>query len=292
MSFSYTVRESVSGFRRTRLSSTLSIVTICIALLLMGLFAVITIHAERFLEDLRNRVELEAFLVEPAATVAIDSIGQVITAFEGVDSVMYVSKATAAEIFKREFGEDILTVLDFNPLPPSLKIYLKDGYKTSRQVQIMETRLRTMPEIESVIYHKAMLEVIDKRAGNIHNVTLAVGVFISLSAIVLVSNTIRLAIYAKRKLIRTMELVGATRMFIRLPFLLEGILQGIIGGVLAVGLLYGILGYLLRLVSPELAAFVHMEPAFYVAVLAAGALLGFTGSVISVLRFIGSGNGH
>ncbi len=292
MSFSYTVRESVSGFRRTRLSSTLSIVTICIALLLMGLFAVITIHAERFLEDLRNRVELEAFLVEPAATVAIDSIGQVITAFEGVDSVMYVSKATAAEIFKREFGEDILTVLDFNPLPPSLKIYLKDGYKTSRQVQIMETRLRTMPEIESVIYHKAMLEVIDKRAGNIHNVTLALGVFISLSAIVLVSNTIRLAIYAKRKLIRTMELVGATRMFIRLPFLLEGILQGIIGGVLAVGLLYGILGYLLRLVSPELAAFVHMEPAFYVAVLAAGALLGFTGSVISVLRFIGSGNGH
>ena len=292
MSFSYTVRESVSGFRRTRLSSTLSIVTICIALLLMGLFAVITIHAERFLEDLRNRVELEAFLVEPAATVAIDSIGQVITAFEGVDSVMYVSKATAAEIFKREFGEDILTVLDFNPLPPSLKIYLKDGYKTSRQVQIMETRLRTMPEIESVIYHKAMLEVIDKRAGNIHNVTLAVGVFISLSAIVLVSNTIRLAIYAKRKLIRTMELVGATRMFIRLPFLLEGILQVIIGGVLAVGLLYGILGYLLRLVSPELAAFVHMEPAFYVAVLAAGALLGFTGSVISVLRCIGSGNGH
>jgi cell division transport system permease protein len=292
MSFSYTVRESVSGFRRTRLSSTLSIVTICIALLLMGLFAVITIHAERFLEDLRNRVELEAFLVEPAATVTIDSVGQVITAFEGVDSVVHVSKANAAEIFKREFGEDILTVLDFNPLPPSMKIFLKDGYKTSRQVQLIEARLRTMPEIESVIYHKAMLEVIDERAGNIHHVTLALGVFISLSAIVLVSNTIRLAIYAKRKLIRTMELVGATRMFIRLPFLLEGILQGIIGGGLAVGLLYGILGYLLRLVSPELAAFVHMEPAFYVAVLAAGALLGLTGSMISVLRFIGSGNGH
>ena len=196
MSFSYTVRESVSGFRRTRLSSTLSIVTICIALLLMGLFAVITIHAERFLEDLRNRVELEAFLVEPAATVTIDSVGQVITAFEGVDSVVHVSKANAAEIFKREFGEDILTVLDFNPLPPSMKIFLKDGYKTSRQVQLIEARLRTMPEIESVIYHKAMLEVIDERAGNIHHVTLALGVFISLSAIVLVSNTIRLAIYA------------------------------------------------------------------------------------------------
>jgi cell division transport system permease protein len=292
MSMSYTIRESFSGFKRTRLSSALSIVTICVALLLMGLFAVITIHAERFLNDLRNRVEIEAFLNEPTTASTIDSLGQVIAALEGVDSVIYVSKADAAEIFKREFGEDILTVLDFNPLPPSLKIYLKDGYKTSRQVQRLESRLHDMAAIESVVYRKAMLEIIDQRAGTVHNLTLGLGVLISLSAIILVSNTIRLAIYAKRKLIRTMELVGATRMFIRLPFLLEGIIQGIIGGVLAVGILYAILAHLLRFVSPELADFVHMDPWYYVAVLAAGALLGLTGSTISVLRFIGSGHGQ
>jgi cell division transport system permease protein len=274
MSLSYTIRESLSGFRRTKISSTLSIVTICVALLLLGLFAVITIHAERFLEQLRNRVELEAFLYEPITAVAIDSLGQVVASLPEVDSVQYVSKADAAEIFRKEFGEDIRTVLDFNPLPPSFKVYLKDGYKTSARIEVVASRLRSMREIENVEYRKAMLEVIDQRAGIVHTITLGLGILVGLSAIILVSNTIRLAIYAKRKLIRTMELVGATRSFIRLPFLLEGILQGILGGMLAAGILYVIIAFVLGLLSADLAAFVRMEPVFYGGIVAAGGILG------------------
>lgn len=290
MSMSYTLRESLSGFRRTKISSTLSIMTVCIALLLLGLFAVVTIHAERFLEQLRNRVELEAFLSEPITAVAIDSLGQALASLPEIDSVTYVSKADAAEIFRKEFGEDIRTVLDFNPLPPSFKIYLKEGYKTSTRLEVVASRLRSMREVENVEYRKAMLEVIDQRAGIVHTVTLGLGVLVGLSAIILVSNTIRLAIYAKRKLIRTMELVGATRSFIRLPFLLEGILQGILGGMLAAGILYVIIAFALKLLSADLAAFVRMEPAFYAAIIGAGGTLGFIGSIISVTRFIRPGN--
>ena len=89
--------------------------------------------------------------------------------------------------------------------------------------------------VESVKYRKEFLEIIDERARIVHNISLGLGVLVGLSAIVLVSNTIRLAISAKRQIIRTMELVGATRMFIRMPFLLEGIMQGLLGGVLAPG---------------------------------------------------------
>jgi cell division transport system permease protein len=291
MSLSYTIRESFSGFRRTKISSTLSVMTVSVALLLLGLFAIVTIHAERFLEQLRSRVELEAFLFEPVTGIIVDSLGQVVASFPEVDSVVYVSKAQAAEIFKREFGEDILSVLDFNPLPPSLKVYLKDGFKTSGHVESFAARLRSLREIENVVYRKAILEVIDQRAATAHNITLALGVLVGLSAIILVSNTIRLAIYAKRKMIRTMELVGATRTFIRLPFLLEGIWQGLLGGGIAAGILYLIITYGLKLLSPELAEYVRMEPVFYGLVIAAGGLLGFIGSLISVVRFISPGNG-
>jgi len=290
MSLSYTIRESFSGFRRTKISSTLSVMTLSVALLLLGVFAVVTRHAERFLEQLRSRVELEAFLFEPVTSITVDSLGQVVASFPEVDSVVYVSKSQAAEIFKREFGEDIMSVLDFNPLPPSLKVYLKDGFKTSARVESFAARLRSISQIEDVQYRKAILEIIDQRAATAHNITLALGVLVGLSAIILVSNTIRLAIYAKRTLIRTMELVGATRTFIRLPFLLEGVWQGLLGGGIAAGILYAIIAYALKLLSSELAEYVRMEPVFYGLVIAAGGLLGFIGSLISVARFIRPGN--
>jgi cell division transport system permease protein len=286
MSLSYTLRESVSGFRRTKLSSLLSIITIAISLLLLGVFAVLTIHATRFLDEVRARVELEVFLEEPITRHTIDSLRTVITEFDGVGALTYVSKAEAAAIFKKEFGEDILSVLDFNPLPPSFKVGLAEGYRTATHAERLERRLSTLTGVESVKYRKEFLEIIDERARIVHNVSLGLGVLVGLSAIVLVSNTIRMAISAKRQIIRTMELVGATRTFIRMPFLLEGIMQGLLGGVMAAGILYVLLAYAVRVISPDLPGLLRIEPVYYVSVVIAGGVLGWIGSSISVLRFI------
>lgn len=286
MSLSYTLRESVSGFKRTKLSSVISIMTVSISLLLLGIFAVITINASRFITSLRNKVELEAFLQEPITDEETAGLLRSVEAIPGIATVTYISKDQAAKIFREEFGEDISSVLDFNPLPPSFKITLRDGFKTGAGVRAISEQVSSMKGVESVTYRKALLELIDQRTAAVHNITLGLGVLISLSAILLVSNTIRLAIYAKRKLIRTMELVGATGTFIRLPFLLEGVVQGLLGGVVAAGILYAVLEHSVRLFSTEFAAFVHMEPTFYLIVVAAGILLGFVGSIISVIRFI------
>jgi cell division transport system permease protein len=290
MSLSYTIRESFSGFRRTKISSTISVMTLSAALFLLGLFAVVSLGTERFLQQLRSRVELEAFLCEPIESTTVDSLGQAIASLPEVDSVAYVSKAQAAEIFKKEVGEDVLSVLDFNPLPPSFKVYVKEGFKTSARMEHLAGRLRSMREIDKVEYRRAVLELIDERAATVHNVILALAVLVGLSAIILVSNTIRLAIYAKRKLIRTMELVGATRWFIRLPFLLEGVWQGLLGGGIAAGILYVLIAHGLKLLTAELAEFVRMDPLFYLLVVIAGGVLGLFGSTISVLRFIRTGD--
>jgi cell division transport system permease protein len=286
MSLSYTLTESISGFTRAKFSTVISIVTIAISLLLLGVFAVLTINASRLIDALRNKVEMEAFLQEPLTHAEIDHLANTIVSLEGVETVTYVSKEDAAKIFKEEFGEDIRSVLDFNPLPPSFKINLRDGYKTSIRAQAIYDKLAAIRGVESVIYRKSLLELIDQRTKTAHNLTLGLGLLISLSAIFLVSNTIRLAIYAKRRLLRTMELVGATRGFIRLPFLLEGIIQGFVGGILALCILYFLLEYLVRFLSSEFPEFTHMDPVFYAAVLAAGVFLGLVGSVISVVRFM------
>ena len=286
MSLRYTLRESLSGFTRAKLSAFVSITTISISLLLLGVFTIVTVNASRFIDVLRTRVELEAFIQEPITSDQVAALQKQVTAINGVEKVVYVSKDEAANIFKQEFGEDIKNVLDFNPLPPSFKISLKEGYRTSAAAQTVSEKLASTKGIENVIYRKALLELIDERTATVHNLTLGLGLFVSLSAILLVSNTIRLAIYAKKQLLRTMELVGATAAFVRLPFLLEGLMQGCLGGIIASGLLYLLLEHAAPLLSSELSEFIRMDPGFYLLVLCAGVVLGLIGSLISVVRFI------
>ena len=286
MSIRYAVRESISGFTRAKLSTFVSITTISISLLLLGVFLVVTVNTSRFIDMLRTKVEMEAFIQEPVTTEQIVALQKRVAAIDGVERVVYVSKEQAAKIFQQEFGEDINKVLEFNPLPPSFKISLREGYRNTAGAQTVNDRLTATQGIESVIYRKGLLDLIDQRTATIHNVTLGLGLIVSLSAIFLVSNTIRLAIHAKQRLLRTMELVGATAGFIRFPFLLEGILQGFIGGLLSAGLMYVLLEYVSRMLSMEFAEFIHMDPVFYLLVLGTGVFLGLLGSMISVVRFI------
>lgn len=286
MSFSYTVTESISGFRRTKLSTFISIITISISLMLLGVFAVITINASRFIDSLRNKVEMEAFLQEPMSRDETTEVIRTVSAIPGVDNIIYVSKDEAAAVFKEQFGEDLNNVLEFNPLPPSLKIFLEHEYRNAARANQLYEQLKSTKGIESVLYRKALLEFIDQKTETVHNITLGLGLLISLSAIFLVSNTIRLAIYAKRRILRTMELVGATSGFIKLPFLLEGIIQGLLGGIVAACILYILMEYTLQLILVDVARYLHMDMAFYLAVICTGIVLGLVGSVISVARFI------
>jgi cell division transport system permease protein len=288
MSLSYTLRESLSGFRRARVSTGFAVLTLWIALVLLGLFAIVSVNTQRVVQSLRNRVEMEAFLREPVTGEELRRIERSILSVPGVDSIQYVSKEEAARVFEREFGDNVYRVLNFNPLPPSIKISLKNDYKTSERARALDSRFAGIAGIDTVVYRRRLLEIIDARMNVVNSVTLGLGMFIMLSAVLLVANTIRLAIYAKRHIIRTMELVGATAMFIRWPFLIEGMIQGLLGGGLAAVLLYLAVERLTRLLSEELAAFVHMPSWFYVAVVAGGLVLGLFGSIVSVSRFLRS----
>ncbi|MBI1806472.1 MAG: ABC transporter permease [Ignavibacteria bacterium] len=287
MSTLYVVKEGLSGFRRAKLAAIGSIITITISLLLLGLFYVISTNTSRIVDEIREKVEMEAFLEEPLSKARINQIQQQLLTVEGVDRVQFVSKDEAARIFKEEFGEDINRVLDFNPLPPSFKIFLRTEYRTTHKASNVQSAIMAIKDVEKVVYRKDMLEFIEKQTSVLYLAGLALGILLGISAIYLVSNTIRLTIYAKRKSVQTMKLVGASRWFVRAPFLIEGILQGLTGGIIASGIIYYVIAFATGLISTELAEFIRIDNFFYVAVVGVGVILGLFGSSISVRKFIG-----
>ncbi len=287
MQIGYILKEGFSGFKRAKLSMLAAIFTICISLLLLGFFSVLLINANQVVESLREKVEMEAFLSDQLTKEEQAKLKNKVADIQGVRDVRLISKEEAAEIFKQEFGEDISKVLDFNPLPASLKIFLKDGYKTAKGAESVYNSVKAAKGVEDIIYRKALLEMLDQRAMTLLWFSLGVGVFITISSIFLVANTIRLAIYAKRKIIQTMKLIGATRSFIRTPFLLEGLIQGFLGGVIAAGIVFLVFNYLERWVSVQLSDFVRVQPSYYAVIVGIGCMLGLLGSMISIRRFIG-----
>jgi len=289
MQLRYVLREGFSGFKRAKLSMFAAVFTICVSLLLLSFFAILFLNANNVVNSLREKVEMEAFLNDQLSSDKITEVKGLIEMLDGVREVHFVSKEEAAKIFQQEFGEDIYKILNFNPLPASLKIFLKEGYKTAKGAESIVQQVKSLKGVDDVIYRKQLLEMLDERAMLFLWITLGVGIFITLSSVILVANTIRLAIYAKRKIIQTMKLIGATRGFIRLPFLLEGFLQGVLGGLIAAGIVFVLFNYLEQWLTVSLSEFVQVQPYYYSIIVGIGCLLGLFGSMISVRRFISEG---
>lgn len=286
MAMFYTLKEGFSGFKRARLSSIISIFTMTISLLLLGLFAIIYNNTNQIIQSFRDKVEMEVFLSSDVDDSLSAELRNKFLEMPGIISAIYISKDEAARIFKKEFGEDINAVLDFNPLPASYKLCLAADYKNSDSAKIIHDALSKLDGVDDVIYRKALLEILDRRVKTFIGASAVIGITLLIAAIFLISNTIRLTIYAKRKMITTMKLVGATRGFIRMPFLIEGMLQGLVGGGLAAGLIYGIIFIAQRFVGNDLAEFFTVEMYFYAAMILLGIFLGLLGSGWSVKRFI------
>lgn len=286
MNLIYILKEGYSGFKRAKLAATASVITISISLLLLGLFLIVSLNTSRIVSLIEDKVEIEAFLQEPIKTNQINEIQKSILSVAGVDSIQFISKEEAARIFKQDFGEDIYSVLDFNPLPPSFKISLKDHYKKTELASRVVETIKSIEGVEEVAYRKELIDFLEKRTQLLNIVGLVVGIVFGISAIFLVANTIRLAIYSKRKIIQTMKLVGATKMFIRTPFLLEGFFQGLLGGIFSAIFLWILIYFTSQWLTAELAYFLKIDFSLYLLLAFLGILFGLIGSIISVRRFI------
>ncbi len=286
MRFRYAFKEAMSGFKRSRLSAFASIFVLFVSLLSMGTFVIVGYNVNRLIKMIKEKIEIEVFIKDGRTKEQIDSLKKIVKSFDEVEDVIYISKEEAAKIFEKEFGEDIFSVLDFNPLPASFKIKLKEGFRTSRGVESVVGKLRKIPDFEDVKYRRLLLRIIERRFQILSWAFLGGGILLSLISILLIVNTIRLSIYAKRKLIKIMQLVGATRGFIMLPFLIQGLLQGLIAGVLSAMIIYTILRVVIPQFPDDVVSSVNIPDLFFPALILLGLVLGFVGSWISARKYI------
>ncbi|MGH7582331.1 MAG: cell division protein FtsX [Gemmatimonadales bacterium] len=282
------VREALVSFRRTGTLSALSVTTIAFALFVTGLFGLVAVNLHQALQQVAERVQVVAFLRHDTPSQTLSAAMSDIAAFPEVLNVQYVSEDDALKRAQRELTEfqSVYRDLETNPLPPSLEVSLKEGFRDARHAADIADRLRGYDFVEDVRYGQDWVQRLDSLRNIAGLVGLAIGVAFALVSIVITGVTIRITVLQRAREISIMRLVGATDWFIRGPFLLEGAIKGLLGGILAVLLCAGVL-FAFRTQHMGLGVGLSFFGAGEVLLLIGfGVLLGFIGSLVSVGRHL------
>lgn len=236
MSVVYVLKEGFAGLGRAKLAAFTSMFSLFIAVLLIGVLFRIGYNAYEVAQVLRQQVEVEIFLdeIDQAATNQMQTM---LLEKPEIAGLAYISKDSASQVFQQEFGLGSETISRLDFLPASIRVTMADQLQVA-QIDSVVTEIRGYDGVDEVRFNLALLQTIEERTESLFATGIAIGLFILFVAMILVFNTIRLTIYAKRDLIKAMKLVGATNSFIRRPFVIEGMLQGIIAGGFASLLIY------------------------------------------------------
>lgn len=286
MKLGYLYKEAIRGFSNAKLSTFASVITITLSLILIAIYFLFTVNSNRIIKNIKDKVEIEVFLIEDIRTDELNTLKEKLKAIGGVKNIVYVSKDDAAKIFSEEFGSDMLDIYDYNPLPASFKINLYDEYKTIERINKIKSQITNIPQINDIQFPEKNLELIESKTSGFLFINLIIMIIITISSTFLVSNTIRLIISSRSKIIETFKLLGAKRSFIMIPFLIEGFIQGLVGSLLAISILY--LFFTLFVAKFENAD-LHIELlgtdiAMYIVLI--GVTLGIAGSYFSVLKYL------
>lgn len=274
-------REAVTASRRAPLLSVLSVVTIAFSLFAFGLFGLAAINIRQALEQVEERVEVRGFITQATEIESVAAAMKDIGEFPEVARVDYVSEERALDRARREMGE-FADVFEAGVLPASIEVHLRSGLRSPATVKSVADRIRTYAFIDDVRYGEEWVEKLH-RLRNIATVAgTSLGLAFAAVAIIIIGATIRMAVLARAKEISIMRLVGATDMFIRLPFLVDGLVKGILGGLLA--LLFTWVAH--RTVNEYFLRTVFFERQLIFLGIIGGALMGVLGSLVSVGRHL------
>jgi cell division transport system permease protein len=278
------VREALLAFKRAPLLSALSVTTIAFSLFVLGLFGLVVVNLQDALRGVEERVEVVAYVlpgtpIEGAAIALKD-----IEAFPEVQTATFVSEDDALARARAELVEfrDVLRELERNPLPSSIEVKLKPGFRDAAHVSDVAERLRGFGFVDDVRFGRDWVEKLDRLRQLAAAVGIVVGAAFAVVAIIIIGTTIRMAVLQRGREIAIMRLVGATDGFIRRPFLLQGAIKGLLGGLAAVALSFAAYALIDRYLI-QVAFFTREQAA---AIIGFGALIGFLGSASSVGRHL------
>ncbi|MEJ7691447.1 permease-like cell division protein FtsX [Daejeonella sp.] len=229
--------EASTSSRKTKTIYVSTVISIALVLLMTGLLGLILVHAKNLSNYVKENIVLNIIVNEGAKEVDITALQKQVDANNYVLKTQYVSKELAARNLTKDLGEDFVDFLGYNPLLSSIDVYMKADYANNASIRTFTSQLSKNPLVKEVIYQKSLIDMVNQNIRGIGLVILAFAGILLIIAVALINNTIRLAIYSQRFLIKSMQLVGATRGFIRKPFLAYGIFHGLLAGLIAIILL-------------------------------------------------------
>lgn len=240
--------------RRLRSSYFSVIMSIAFVLFLIGLLGLLVLNTKNISDYFKEQASITIFLNDDVDKTQVATFQKSLKEKDYTKSLLYISKEDAAEIVKKENGEDFMEFLGYNPLKNSIELFLKADFVTAERMKEVQTTLSKNSFVFEASYNKSLINLLTQ---NVKKISLWVLIFSALFAVIamlLINNSIRLSVYAKRFTIKTMQMVGATKRFIRKPFILSSIKLGFFGALVAlIGLAITI--YYLNMYFPELGLF-------------------------------------
>ena len=284
-----TMSEKSSNKRRMAGSYFMSLMSITLVLFLLGVFALLMMHAQKLSNHLKENIGFEIVMNSNAKEANILKLQQELDAMPAVKSTEYITKDEAIRRLSDDLGEDFLQWLgnEENPLLPSIDVRFNAAWANNDSIDRIQAQLLKNTNVKEIYYQKSLVELINQNIRRIGFGLIVASIILLLVAITLIRNTIRLSIYSKRFLVRSMQLVGATASYIRRPFIKSGISQGFFGALLAdiflTLLLYGIMQ---RLPELTLIQDYRIIICIFVGIIVLGILLGGLSTRIALRKYL------
>ena len=237
--FLYLISEGLKNVWRHKMTTFTAVFSLFLALYFVGLLATAGENTKSILQYLRSKYKIEVFFKQKIDLKVAKEVSDLILEIKGVRSSTVIDKNDAVRIFKDQFGEDILGILGYNPLPVSAVVNLKRNSEEVLDATPIVNKIKKMDGVEEVRYQGHLIKKIERTYARVMKIFPWVAlVFISV-AVLVIYNTVKLSIFSRKDLINSLKLIGATRLFIQMPFIFEGLIDGIIATIVSVPLIIG-----------------------------------------------------
>jgi cell division transport system permease protein len=264
-----------------------TIVGLTLVLYMLGLLGLVVLHAKKLSDYVKENIGFTIYLNDEVNDADVLQLQKTLDAREYIKSTEFITKEKAAKALQKDLGEDFISFLGYNPLPASIDVRLKADFANSDSLTLLENELVKNKNVKEVSYQKSLVTTINENLQKISLIILGFSCLLLVLAIALINNTIRLSVYSKRFLIRTMQLIGATEGFIRKPFLYKGLIQGVIGSFVAIALLVATLFF----AQSEVPELVELQDAalfikLFIFVILLGVIISWLSTYMAVRKYL------
>jgi len=282
----FLISESFMGLYRAKLQAFISSVTISITLIVFTLTYYAYVNFIDYSFELRTRYRIDVFFNTDVGLERGKEIFNLIMEIDGIKKGKFIDKKFASDIFETYFNTKVENILGANPLPLGGRFDISENYRNIDSMEMIVNKITRLNDVDQATFRSGLISRLDRMIDNSFNILLLLGLAIFVLSIVLVSNTIRLIIHSKRETIETLKLLGATRIFIQVPFLIEGIFQGLMGSIISLSILwliYSVAQYIFIPIFNPMS--INLLDVVYANILS-GILLGIIGSYRGFSKYI------